>query len=113
SIIYVNGIVLTRTSSTQFAALDAATGVVLWQYSGTGKNPPRLFVTLKSLFIADEDGVKEYESDKAQRVPDEEVLAELANAFLSKGNREEAANFAGKLREIDPTIRHYDCCRRS
>jgi outer membrane protein assembly factor BamB/TolB-like protein len=100
----VKGVVMARTSETHISALDRDTGALLWQYSGTRQ--PGMFLTDRSLFVIEDNGLKEYAIDQAPQsitsVSSQEVLAELAGALAAKGNLQDATAFLEKARQFDP-----------
>jgi outer membrane protein assembly factor BamB/TolB-like protein len=100
---YFKGIVITKTAATQLSALDAETGVLLWQH--TGKRPPSIFLSETSFFIIDETGVKEYAIDVASARPTNlEILTHLAGALISTHDLRQAATAMDKGFQIDS---HY------
>jgi len=95
SVRYFKGVVTFISSGTHLSVLEAERGKLLWQCSGT--RPPEVFVAGDSLFIIDENGVKQYGNDLARAlrpIPDypihADVLTALANALISKGELTES-----------------------
>src|SRR5207249_3652472 len=84
--------------------LDAETGALLWQHTGTPADG--IFVRKDSVFVVEENGVKEFAVAKIPAtVTDLEVLTELANAFASRGSKsdlEEALALLDRAGRIDP-----------
>ena len=97
------GAVVFRTSAREIACLDAATGGLLWQHAGI--RLPTVYTTADALFVADEDGVREYVTERQATagIADKEVYTELARTMLLKGDPKEAQTYTKKvLAEFDP-----------
>jgi outer membrane protein assembly factor BamB/TolB-like protein len=94
---YFKGAVIFNTGNRDLACLDAETGTVIWQHSGV--RAPTVHITADSLFIADEDGVKEYSTERpaVAGIADKEVYTELARTNLLKGDLREAQVHAAKV----------------
>src|SRR5207244_1032204 len=96
------GVVIANPVAGQLAALDAATGNVIWQFNGT---PVVAWSDGGSLFILEINGLREYALDRSaiQGTTNKEAMTELASVLLSKGDLDEAAKFADRVaKESDP-----------
>lgn len=99
---YFKGAVIFRTSMRDVVCLDAETGSMLWQHSGG--RMPGIHVLGETLFISDDDGVKEYSTERlpVAGIADKEVYTELARTALLRGEPKEAQVHAQKvLSDID------------
>ena len=99
---YFKGVVVVRTGDHELSILNADTGSPLWQYSG--KRVPWVHTTDDGLFVAEENGVKEYTLEKtaSRGLTEKEVFTELARTYFEKGSLKEAAWQVGKVvREMD------------
>ncbi len=96
------GAVTFRTSAREIACLDAASGGLLWQHSGIRQ--PTVYTTADALFVADEDGIREYATERqaVAGIADKEVYTELARTVLLKGDAKEALTYTRRvLSEFD------------
>jgi len=99
---YFKGLVFVQSSISQLGMLDATTGSVVQQYTGS---PVVFWTTDDSLFLLESNGVKEYGIDRTaiRGITNKEAMTELANVLLSKGDLDEAGRFADRVgREGDP-----------
>jgi outer membrane protein assembly factor BamB/TolB-like protein len=114
--VYFKGTVIVETAGTsRIAAIDAETGGLLWQYSGSlandgmvgdlGASVPKVMFGDDSVFIISPFGVREYALGRnaGSGISNKEALTELGAAYLEKGELDEAARFADVVaREFDP-----------
>ncbi|HEY2384396.1 MAG TPA: PQQ-binding-like beta-propeller repeat protein [Terriglobia bacterium] len=102
---YFNGVVTLQAGGASLTALDAETGRLMWQYTGSSlPNGRGLFAIQDSLFMVEEDGIKQYSLEKpSKNVTDKTIITEVASALISTGDLEGAETLIEKVaREMDP-----------